>query len=795
MSSSLQLCEQDDQPNTAAFLSHILPANGQRCIGVKSQTGGFQNFFGDTDEWAAATASRIDQQGADVYYGCASYKAAGSRKADNVQAVRALWLDIDAGEGKPYANAGDAGRALFSFIQATGMPSPTLVKSGGGLHVYWTLTRDITPSDWLRLAVALKTATQQHNLAADPSRTADMASVLRPIGTTNRKRGKLVELVTLGQPSDLATIARSLAPYMAPASGLGPRPGHVDIGMNSDLAAGMEYPDSFSGRIADQCRVVKRMRDTRGNVDQPTWYGVIGVLAHCVDGEDSCHEWSNGHPDYSPAETARKISQALKFGATTCAKLSEGNQSICQACPHAGAIKSPIQLGRAAMPAPAGTSMFGQAAGRGLEPSALPTLMDETQAVGRMNAEFAFVGDWGGCPTHVRWTADGLTRLKTSDLRQVLANRYVQTSGGGGETKRVPAFDFWNHHAGRCEFNKVVYEPEGLAGAGNLNLWRGLARTGRRGAWSKMRRHLLEVVCAGSRDHFRYLIQWLAHAVQHPGTAPGTVPILKSGPEGTGKSIVGGWVCSLFGVHGAQFNSPGQLVGKFNSHLETLSFIVVNEPSFAGDHETNRKLKSMISDPTWTVEVKHGGVYQVPNLAHIMFTTNEHWAVMAGERARRFFVLEVSDKRAGDHRYFANLADEADSGGIEAMLGFLLKLDISKFSPVRDLPATEGLRTQQAMSAPPLVKWARDLITNDGLTQPGGGTLFGSFAPTATLHQDYVDWAKVHQRGGAPETLTAFSKWFAKLGLQATKPGGRRGYDLPDVETFSDAVDRVAGVR
>jgi hypothetical protein len=98
--------------------------------------------------------------------------------------------------------------------------------------------------------------------------------------------------------------------------------------------------------IADNCAIMGMMRDTRGNLDQPTWYGALGVLAQTIEAPEIVHEWSKGHPDYSKAETETKLAQAAQYPPTTCDKLGEQWPDVCKACPHFGKIKSPIVLGR-----------------------------------------------------------------------------------------------------------------------------------------------------------------------------------------------------------------------------------------------------------------------------------------------------------------------------------------------------------------------------------------------------------------------------------------------------------------
>jgi hypothetical protein len=228
----------------------------------------------------------------------------------------------------------------------------------------------------------------------------------------------------------------------------------------------------------------------------------------------------------------------------------------------------------------------------------------------------------------------------------MLNNKYVRlprrdAAGNQVGEEQVSAGKWWLGHPQRREVDRVIYDPEGKLGRANevlFNLWIGLARTPRKGRSLLMWRHLFDVVCARDANAWRYLIHWMAHAVQHPGTAPGVVIVLRSDREGTGKSTVLEWLARMFGDHALMLSTPEDLLGDFNSHLENKSLICLNEPAFPGDHQKAGKLKSMITESTWLINAKFRQAHRVPNIAHIAITTNAGWAVPAGNHARRFLM-------------------------------------------------------------------------------------------------------------------------------------------------------------
>lgn len=331
------------------FLDVVLPTQGLRCVGVLKDRQ-FRNYTGTTNRWLLDGVKRVSDAGTNVFYALASFKEKGKRTQDNVLFVRSFWLDIDTQEGKDgerYADRREALQALLAFTNEIGLPQPYVVSSGYGLHVYWPTLENMDPDTWKQTALLLKQATKVWQLAVDQTRTADSASVLRPPGVRNYKRGssREVKVVLTGVPAEHASIHVALERWLEERGSLpevfAPPSGES---LNGDLMTKPEYRPSSAIAVSDACPVMAVVRDTQGNVTEPVWYGAMGILAHCIEGEELAHEWSRGHPSYSRAETAAKFRRASEVGPTTCARFSDFMPQ-CQTCVHFGKIKSPISLG------------------------------------------------------------------------------------------------------------------------------------------------------------------------------------------------------------------------------------------------------------------------------------------------------------------------------------------------------------------------------------------------------------------------------------------------------------------
>ncbi len=167
---------------------------------------------------ALARAAELSDAGNDTYFACGEYGSPDNRKAENVSGAWAFWMDLDCGPekaaaGKGYADTAKAEVAIREFCKVTGLPESTcIVHSGGGLHVYWTVDKAIERETWLAHATKLKALANACGLLADPSRTADIASVLRIPGTLNHKYSppREVRLLTAGQPIECDTLLQAI---------------------------------------------------------------------------------------------------------------------------------------------------------------------------------------------------------------------------------------------------------------------------------------------------------------------------------------------------------------------------------------------------------------------------------------------------------------------------------------------------------------------------------------------------------------------------------------------------------
>lgn len=331
--------------DTLSFLRRVLPSQGHYCTLVINPDGRRQGFFSTIEELAQAIKSRSDR-GDNTYYAIAAYRTKENRKQDNVLALKTFALDVDCGEDKPYASWKEGLVALLAYVKAMKLPDPMVVLSGNGLHVYWTLTRELEPSEWLPIAQALKGSLTANNFTVDMTVPADSARVLRPVGTINPKGGNEVKLLIDRPPSDPEVISKCVSAY-AQAQPVSHTRNARDSKLLNDLAVKHDWPPAKASAVASKCQQIAWAIENQADVKEPLWYAVLGVAGYCEDPEEVAIAWSNKGKDFNEADTRAKMRQWKEGGypPTKCDTFATHAPERCKGCKFQGRVGSPARLG------------------------------------------------------------------------------------------------------------------------------------------------------------------------------------------------------------------------------------------------------------------------------------------------------------------------------------------------------------------------------------------------------------------------------------------------------------------
>lgn len=285
----------------------------------------------------------------DIYFACAKFITDQNRKADNAKWFKSYRLDVDCGEGKPYATQREAVIALKAFASKLSLPKPIIVNSGRGLHVYWPLAEAVLSEDWQPVAEALQKACEFNGFAVDPSVTKDAARILRIPGTKNFKdeQPKDVRIVQMADAVVFADFRELLKAYAPSASIPVPKTKFSELDPVTQALMGNKvsnFGEIMRASLKGQgCGQLAEIYKNQAVIDYNLWRGGLSIAINCEDGAAAIHKLSSKHPEYSPQETELKAQDTLGKP-YKCETFANINSPGCTKCTHQGKITSPIQI-------------------------------------------------------------------------------------------------------------------------------------------------------------------------------------------------------------------------------------------------------------------------------------------------------------------------------------------------------------------------------------------------------------------------------------------------------------------
>jgi hypothetical protein len=335
------------------FLSLVLPPlqTGEcYCSWGNDAQGDIRQKFVASIEELSVEADKLVDENFNSFFALAKFASADQgRYATNAVALKSFFLDVDCGEGKPYPDVDSGLTALRSFCKATGLPRPTIIKSGRGAHVYWILDTEIPRTEWKPYAERLKQLCVEHNFQADPAVTTDAARILRVPNTMHLKdilNPIPVEVLMTSPAIALSAIETILAPtediLKAIEKSEFRRP--MDAMTLALMGSSQSRFRTIIMKTVDGkgCNQLLHIYENQTTIEEPLWRAGLSIAHQCVDRDKAIHMLSKNHPDYSAQETDRKANETK--GPYTCETFKKLNPSGCEGCPLK--LTSPIQLGK-----------------------------------------------------------------------------------------------------------------------------------------------------------------------------------------------------------------------------------------------------------------------------------------------------------------------------------------------------------------------------------------------------------------------------------------------------------------
>ena len=278
------------------------------------------------------------------------------------------------------------------------------------------------------------------------------------------------------------------------------------------------------------------------------------------------------------------------------------------------------------------------------------------------------------------------------------------------------------------------------------------------------------------RSAVEHVLDYLAHLVQRPWERVGHALLITSEAKGIGKSTFGKVVRRLVGEQNSRTVQTKDLKSQFDGWLAGKLVIQVDEVYESGNWDLANKLKSLITEPTVSVNLKYGPQIEIENYARFIMFSNHTAPLTIEEGDRRYFVVN-SDAQPRDDAYYDALNRFVDSdGGMNAIYTFLKRRDLSAFNPYRRPPMTTAKQAVIEVSGHPLRSYIIEAVQS-GHFRDRLGHQFTLDALQRLLQQDgFGNQAKNLKELGEALTIAGVERRRRTTGSGSKQ----RHYRLPD---------------
>jgi hypothetical protein len=393
--------------------------------------------------------------------------------------------------------------------------------------------------------------------------------------------------------------------------------------------------------------------------------------------------------------------------------------------------------------------------------------------------------------TNIDGTAARLVVMSRMDggllVQRYLSSEYPQVDSKG-------TLSTFTHSKNTTLYSGVEFNPRSTS-PNTLNLWVGATVIPKQGKCPLIHTLLLEVLCGGRQSEYQYLIKYLAHALQRPWEKPGVMVVLLGG-QGIGKGTLAKILQKMWSATFLQTNRIKQVVGDFNGSLERAYIVFLDEALFVGDRNSSDALKSLVTEPTISINEKHQPTRQIKSYHRFISATNSDHFKATDRDDRRDFVLRVSEHRKGDYAFWDALNAEIENGSVEAFTHELLAIDLTGFN-VRAKPNTRELTEQKLQSLDKFPRWWFDCLSQ-GAIFPRSDNGWPSFISSATLLSKFTEADKA-VRSYKQIIDRDIVSFMSKVCPSAKREQGmegihrKRGYALPTLEHAREDFEKFIG--
>ena len=304
------------------------------------------------------------------------------------------------------------------------------------------------------------------------------------------------------------------------------------------------------------------------------------------------------------------------------------------------------------------------------------------KALVSLNERFAYVKD-----QDVVIELSTMRRVKRDGfIHGLLANNriveYRPSAQGQQKRVEVSAPAEWLKWTVRRAVGTLVYCPGAMRiHEDDFNLWQGWgcepskAKTVNVTPW----RELLDFLFDGSPKEREWFERWCAYPLQNPGAKMYSAAVIWGPETGTGKSMLG---YTLGKIYGTNFTAIGndELQSAFNEWAVGKQFVMGEEITGTNRRHESDKLKSLITQVSLRINMKHLPTYEIRDCTNYYFNSNHPDAFFLDDQDRRYFIHRVPHRRK-EREFYKGYIDWLNNGGAPDLFRHLLELDLGDFDP------------------------------------------------------------------------------------------------------------------
>ena len=210
-------------------------------------------------------------------------------------------------------------------------------------------------------------------------------------------------------------------------------------------------------------------------------------------------------------------------------------------------------------------------------------------------------------------------------------------------------------------------------------------------------RWLVSFLCNHDEAAAQWLIRWLAYPLQHLGAKMDTAVLMHSIMEGSGKSLLfADALGMLYGQYAATVGQT-QLESNFNA-WQSRKLWSVFEEVVSRDQRYNQvgKIKHLITGKTVRMESKFINGWEEANHMNAVFLSNEILPWPISDSDRRMLVMWPMETLPLERQ--KAIGRELEQGGVAALYGWLLSVDLGDFNQRTRPPSTDARERLVALS-------------------------------------------------------------------------------------------------